>query len=60
MYKARNPITNMITSGESQIDKVVAVMSNGEVGSSCNAFREYMMQLDRASCEIEILLYIDM
>ena len=45
----------MITHGESEIDKVVAVMSDGRVGSPCGACREFMMQLSGRSDEIEIL-----
>lgn len=56
MCAERNAIANMITNGESQIDKVVAVMEDGRVGSPCGACREYMMQLDKDSGEIEILL----
>ena len=56
MCAERNAIANMITNGESQIDKVVAVMPDGKVGSPCGACREYMMQLDENSGEIEILL----
>lgn len=56
MCAERNAIANMITNGESRIDKVVAVMSDGTVGSPCGACREYMMQLDKDSGEIEILL----
>ena len=56
MCAERNAIANMITNGESQIDKVVAVMPDGRVGSPCGACREYMMQLDKDSGEIEILL----
>lgn len=56
MCAERNAIANMITNGESRIDKVVAVMEDGSVGSPCGACREYMMQLDRDSGEIEILL----
>ena len=59
MCAERNAIANMITNGESQIDKVAAVMSDGAVGSPCGACREYMMQLDKDSGEIEILLDID-
>ena len=51
----RNAIANMITNGESQIEKVVAVMEDGSVGSPCGACREYMMQLDKDSEDIEIL-----
>lgn len=59
MCAERNAIANMITNGESQIDKVVAVMPNGRVGSPCGACREYMMQLDENSGEIEILLDLE-
>ena len=59
MCAERNAIANMITNGESQIDKVVAVMSDGRVGSPCGACREYMMQLDRQSGDIEILLDLE-
>ncbi len=56
MCAERNAIANMITNGESRIDKIVAVMPDGKVGSPCGACREYMMQLDKDSGEIEILL----
>lgn len=59
MCAERNAIANMITNGESQIDKVVAIMPNGKVGSPCGACREYMMQLDKNSGDIEILLDYD-
>lgn len=59
MCAERNAIANMITNGESQIAKVVAVMPDGKVGSPCGACREYMMQLDKDSEEIEILLDFD-
>ena len=59
MCAERNAIANMITNGEHQIDKVVAVMPDGNVGSPCGACREYMMQLDKDSGEIEILLNLE-
>ena len=59
MCAERNAIANMITNCESQIDKVVAVMEDGSVGSPCGACREYMMQLDQNSGEIEILLDLE-
>ena len=55
MCAERNAIANMITNGESQIDKLVCVMRNGEVGSPCGACREYLMQLDKDSKDIVIL-----
>ncbi len=59
MCAERNAMANMITHGESKIDKVVAVMPNGKVGSPCGACREFMMQLDRDSGDIEILLDLE-
>lgn len=55
----RNAIMNMITNGEHRIDKVVAVMPDGRVGSPCGACRELMMQLDKDSGDIEILVDFD-
>ena len=52
----RNAIFNMLTNGESQIEKIVCVMSNGDVGTPCGACRELIMQLDRDSKDIQILI----
>ena len=59
MCAERNAIANMITNGESEIVKVVAIMSDGSLGTPCGACREYMMQLDKNSGEIEILLNLE-
>lgn len=59
MCAERNAIANMITNGESRIDKVVAVMPDGRVGAPCGACREFMMQLDKDSGDIEILLDLE-
>ena len=59
MCAERNAIANMITNGENQIEKVVAVMPDGRVGSPCGACRELMMQLDPDSRDIEILLDLE-
>ena len=56
MCAERNAIANMITCGESQIDKVAAVLWDGTVGPPCCACREFMMQLGPDSGDIEILL----
>ena len=56
MCAERNAIANMITNGESQIMKLVCVMSDGAVGSPCGACREYLMQLDKNSPRMEILV----
>lgn len=59
MCAERNAIANMITHGEHEIERVVAVMPDGRVGAPCGACREFMMQLDRDSGNIEILLDLD-
>ena len=59
MCAERTAIASMITHGESRIDKIVAVMPDGRAGPPCGSCREYMMQLDRDSGEIEILLDLE-
>ena len=56
MCAERNAMANMITNGESQIDKILAIMPDGKIGPPCCVCREFMMQLDRDSGEIEVLL----
>lgn len=53
----RNAIFNMITNGEQEIQKVVAIMPDGKTGAPCGACRELMVQLmpDKYR-KIEILL----
>ncbi|MDO4273197.1 MAG: cytidine deaminase [Eubacteriales bacterium] len=55
MCAERNAIANMITNGESQITKIVAVMPDGKAGMPCGVCREFMMQLNKTAGEIEIL-----
>ena len=53
----RNAIFNMITNGEQEIQKVLAVMSDGKTGAPCGACRELMVQLMPDNYkEIEIML----
>ena len=53
----RNAIFNMITNGEQNIKKVLAIMPNGKTGAPCGACRELMGQLMPDNYqEIEILL----
>ena len=59
MCAERNAIANMITNGESQIEKIVAIMSNKKVGLPCGSCRELLMQLDQNSGEIEILIDLE-
>lgn len=56
MCAERNAIANMITNGENKIVKLVCVMEDGCVGSPCGACREYLMQLDKESPLMEILV----
>ena len=55
MCAERNAIANMITNGESQIAKLVAVMPDGKAGMPCGACREFMMQLGKGAEEMELL-----
>lgn len=41
----RNAIFNMITNGESIMQKVIAIMPDGKTGAPCGACRELMAQL---------------
>ena len=53
----RNAIFNMITNGEQDIQKVLAIMPNGKTGAPCGACRELMVQLMPESYQhIEIML----
>lgn len=53
----RNAIFNMITNGEQEIKRVLAIMPNGKTGAPCGACRELMVQLmPNRYQEIEILL----
>ena len=53
----RNAIFNMITNGEQEIKKVLAIMPNGKTGAPCGACRELMVQLMPDNYrDIEILI----
>ena len=53
----RNAIFNMITNGESIIQKVIAIMPDGKTGAPCGACRELMVQLmPKTYQDIEIML----
>ena len=41
----RNAMFNMITNGENEIKRVLAIMPNGKTGAPCGACREFMAQL---------------
>lgn len=53
----RNAIFNMITNGEQNIQKVLAIMPHGKTGAPCGACRELMAQLmPEEYRQIEIML----
>lgn len=53
----RNAIFNMLTNGESEIKKVLAVLPNGKTGAPCGACRELMVQLmPKKYKSVEIML----
>ena len=53
----RNAIFNMITNGESEIDKVLCIMPDGSTGAPCGACRELMVQIMAGKYQnIEIML----
>ena len=56
----RNAIFNMITNGEQEIDKVLAILPDGSTGAPCGACRELMVQLmPEGYKDIEIMLDYD-
>lgn len=53
----RNAIFNMLTNGDDEIEKVLAVMPDGKTGAPCGACRELMVQLMPDSYKaVEIML----
>lgn len=53
----RNAIFNMLTCGEQEITKVLAIMPDGRTGAPCGACRELMVQLmPEKYKDIEIML----
>lgn len=53
----RSAIFQMLTAGESEIQRVLAIMPDGKTGAPCGACRELMAQLmPRRYGKIEILL----
>lgn len=56
MCAERNAMANMITCGEHEVIKIVAVMRDGKVGMPCGACREFMMQLGGNAENIEFLV----
>jgi cytidine deaminase len=59
MCAERNAISTMLSKGENEVEKVVAVYKDGTVMPPCGACREFMMQLGKNAKDIEILLNND-
>lgn len=59
MCAERNAIANMITNGENKIKKVLAIMPDGKIGPPCGVCREFMMQLNKGSKDIDVLIDYD-
>ena len=53
----RNAMFNMITCGENEIRRVLAIMPDGKTGAPCGACREFMAQLMPGNYKsVEIML----
>lgn len=59
MCAERNAMSTMLSNGENEVEKVVAVYKDGTVMPPCGACREFMMQLGKNAKDIEILLNND-
>lgn len=56
----RNALFNMITNGEQQVLKVLAIMPDGKSGPPCGACRELMVQImPETYRQVEIMLDYD-
>lgn len=56
----RNAIFNMLTNGEHEISRVLAIMEDGKTGTPCGACREFMVQLmPKNYKQIQIMLDYD-
>ena len=53
----RNAMFNMITNGENEIRRILAIMPDGKTGALCGACREFMAQLMMGRYQdVEIML----
>ncbi len=53
----RNAMFNMITNGENEIRRVLAIMPDGKTGAPCGACREFMAQMMMGRYQdVEIML----
>ena len=56
MCAERNAIGTMLTNGESEISKIIAVKDNGKIISPCGICQECMRQLGDYSKNIQVML----
>lgn len=59
MCAERNAVANMITQGDQEILRIVAVGSGGQILSPCGACREMLMQLGQGAEKTQVLLSRD-
>ena len=52
----RAAIASMITAGESRIEKIVAVWTDGSVIPPCGACREWLWQTDKGNWDTEVIV----
>lgn len=53
----RNALFNMLTNGENQFTRVLALMPNGKIGAPCGACREFMAQLMKGKTDrVQVML----
>ena len=53
----RSALFNMITNGETKINRVLALMADGKNGAPCGACREFIVQLmEKDYLQVEIML----
>ena len=53
----RSALFNMITDGETKINRVLALMADGKNGAPCGACREFIVQLmEKDYLQVEIML----
>ena len=55
MCAERNAISTMLTNGENEITKILALRSEGKILMPCGSCREFMLQLSKHSPKIEVL-----
>ena len=55
----RSAIAAMISAGETRIEKIVALWTDGTIISPCGACREWMWQINKKNWEAQIIVALD-